>query len=215
MSRRPAPVLPLACVALLTVGLAACVPEPATPSPSSSTGTTPSGSASAATPTPTTSGSGTPSAPAVDPAACLPGTWTMDQAGLDGYYGDVNALVQGSGLAFTPSGSAVLTLADDGTFSWAPSTQISAAVSGTTVLIAISGRTDGTYTAAGDRLTAASSTDGLVITATINGASTDPGPVSDQIAAAPVTDAAFTCTPDTLTLQTSIAGGTATSILHR
>lgn len=214
--RRVTAVLTLVCATALTAGLAACVPEGARPGPSAST----SGAASAAPTTgaaaPTTSGTPSPTATAADPRTCLPGTWTMDQAGLETFYGDINALQQGAGVSFTPSGSATLSLTAEGGFTWAPETQIAAVASGTTIQISLSGQTSGTYTATTDRLsTATQSTDDLVVIATIGGVETDPGPITEQIAGAPITDAAYTCTSDTLTLRTSIAGGTATSILHR
>lgn len=217
MSRRRATaVLTLVCAAALTAGLAACVPEGARPGPSASTSGPTSSAPTTGAASPTASGTPTPTTPAADPRTCLPGTWTMDQAGLDTFYGDINALQQGAGVSFTPSGSATLTLTAEGDFTWAPDTRIAAVVSGTTVEISLSGEASGTYTATADRLsTATQSADGLVVIATIGGVETDPGPIAEQIAGAPITDAAYTCTSDTLTLRTSIAGGAATSILHR
>lgn len=204
--RRLAPVLTLACAAALAAGLSACAPEGTSPTP---TATGP------VSPSPSTTTSPTPSEdPSAD--ACLVGDWTMDQAGLERFYADINGLMDGAGVVFTPQGSAALTLAADGAFSWAPRAEVTAEVSGTTILISFGGHTDGTYTATADRIsTDTQSTDGLVVTATIDGAPTDAGAVADQIAGAPVTDASYTCTADTLTLVTEVAGGTATSVLHR
>lgn len=216
--RRATTVLTLVCAAALTAGLAACVPEGSRPAPSTSTSGATSGAASgsATSAAPTPSGTATSASPTVDGRACLAGTWTMDQAGLDRFYGDVNALTGGAGASFTPSGSATLALTPEGGFTWTPDTQITAVASGTTIQISLSGDTTGTFSATADRLTTdTQSTDDLVVVATIGGVETDPGPIAEQIAAAPITDAGYTCTTDTLTLQTPIAGGTATSILHR
>ncbi|PZU45250.1 MAG: hypothetical protein DI566_10500 [Microbacterium sp.] len=212
MTRRPlASVLTLVSTATLALGLAACAPTGDTPSPSGSTG------GASSSPKPSSSASASPSAsPSADAAACLIGDWTMDQAGLDGFYGDVNTLLEGSGVVFTPQGSAALSITKDGAFTWSPSTQLTAAVSGTEILVTLGGQIVGTYTATGDRIaTATQSTDGLVVSATIDGAETDAGAITEQIAAAPITDAAYTCSGDTLTLDSSLAGGTATSVLHR
>lgn len=208
IARRLAPALTLACAAALTLGLSACAPEDSPgPTSSGSTGSGSAGGSASATPTPTAS------ADAVD---CLTGTWTMDQAGLEQFYGDINALMTGAGVVFTPEGSAQLTLGPDGTYTWAPDAAITAEVSGTTILVDISGRTEGAFTATADRISSdTQSTEGLVIAATIDGTPTDAGAITEQIAGAPVSDASYTCSADTLTLVTEVSGSTATSVLHR
>lgn len=140
----------------------------------------------------------------------------MDQAALERFYSDVNTSLEGAGVVFTPTGTASLVLGADGAYSWKPDTKISAAVSGTEILIQIGGQITGTYTATADRITTANqSTDGLQISATIGGAPTDAGSITDQIAGAPIADSAFTCAGDTLTLRSDIGGATATSVLRR
>lgn len=209
MTRRLAPVLTLVCAAALAVGLSACAPEGASPTPTGS-GQTGSGS-------PSGTASATPSAtPPTDADACLVGDWTMDQTGLDQFYADINQLMAGAGVVFTPQGSAALRLGADGTFTWTPDTEINAMVAGTNLLATLSGHIEGTYSATADRITTdTQSADGLVVSATIDGAPADAGSVTEQIAGAPITDAAYTCSADTLTLHSEIAGGTATSVLHR
>lgn len=214
MTRRTiTPAVTAVFAAALALSLSACVPEGAQPSPSASTGSasaTPSASASAST-APSASAS-----PSADASACLAGDWTMDQGALESYYSDVNALLDGAGIAFTPEGSAALTLTPEGTFAWTPDVQVNAKVAGTTIVISVGGTANGTYTATGDRITATSPvSDGLVVSASIDGAETDPGEVAQQVAGAPLTDASYTCAGDTLTLGSSIAGGTATAVLHR
>lgn len=210
LPRTLAPALALAGAAVLAVALSACAPE-AAPSPS--------GSSTTASPRPSSSSSAStsPSAtPTGDAAACLIGTWNMDQAGLDRFYADVNTNLSGAGVVFTPTGTASLVLGADGAFSWKPDTQVSAAVSGTEILIQIGGEIAGAYTATADRIsTTSQSTDGLQVSATIDGAPTDAGSITEQIAGAPVTDASYTCEGDTLTLQSDIGGAPATSVLHR
>jgi hypothetical protein len=201
--------LALAGAAVLALSLSACAPDGGTPSPS--------GSGTTASPRPSTSASTTPSAtPTGDASACLIGTWNMDQAGLDQFYSDVNTSLSGAGVVFTPKGTASLLLGADGAFSWKPDTQTSAAVSGTEILIQIGGEITGTYTATADAIsTATQSTDGLTVSATIDGAATDAGSITDQIAGAPITDSSYTCAGDTLTLVSDIGGAPATSVLHR
>lgn len=199
----------VACALASVFALTACAPDAPGADPSAS----PTGSArptASASPTPT------PSASASADAECLIGTWTMDQAGMDQFYGDINELLAGAGVTFTPQGSATLTLGADGAFTWAPSADVTAAVSGTDILVTLGGQITGTYTATGDHVsTTAQSAEALTVTATIDGAETDPGSISEQIAGAPVTDASYVCSADTLTLETAISGGTATSVLHR
>ena len=109
----------------------------------------------------------------------------MDQGALESYYSDVNALLDGAGIAFTPEGSAALTLTPEGTFAWTPDVQVNAEVAGTTIVISVGGTANGTYTATGDRITATSPvSDGLVVSASIDGAETDPGEVAQQVEAA-------------------------------
>ena len=140
----------------------------------------------------------------------------MDQAALERFYADVNTALSGAGVVFTPTGTASLVLGADGAYSWKPDTKVSAAVSGTEILIQIGGEITGTYTATGGRISTANpSTEGLQISATIGGAATDAGAITDQIAGAPITDSAFTCAGDTLTLQSDMGGATATSVLRR
>ncbi len=140
----------------------------------------------------------------------------MDQGGLDQFYSDVNTSLSGAGVIFTPTGTASLVLGADGAFTWTPDTQVSAAVSGTEILIQIGGQITGTSTATGDRIsTATQSADGLSVSATIDGAPTDAGSITEQIAGAPITDSGYTCADDTLTLVSDIGGAPATSVLHR
>lgn len=214
MTGRLAPALAVTSAALLAFALTACAPE-ASPSPSgSASGTKPSATGSA-------SASATPSeAPtsAAPPAAtdCLPGTWVMDQASLDRFYGDVNAALSGAGVSFTPKGSAELTLGADGSFSWAPALELTAEVAGTLIVVTVGGSTSGAYTATADRLTSDTVTaDGLEVSATIDGAPTDAGELSDQVASAPVADSAYTCEGDTLTLVSEIGGSPANSVFTR
>lgn len=208
--RRVAPVIILIAAAALAVGLSACAPE-AAPGPT--------GSSSAPKPTASgsTSASATPSeSPSASASTCLPGTWKMDQAALDTFYTDINNAQAGAGISFTPKGSATLTIGSDGSFSWAPSLELTTSVSGTTILVTIGGQTAGTYTATADRITTQNqSTDGLQVSATIDGVATDPGAITDQIAGAPIGDSSYTCADDTLTLTSDIGGAAATSVLHR
>lgn len=209
MNRRPQPLSAAAVVlAGLAFALAGCAPEPAGPTPSGSASTAPSASATAsATPTPTEEATG---------AACLVGEWEMGQAELDEFYNDINALMAGAGVTFSPEGSAALTLGDDGTFTWAPNAVVTAQASGTAIIVTLGGTITGTYTATGDRIaTDTESTTGLQISATINGEPTDAGAISEQIGGAPITDAAYTCTADTATFETAVGDGSATTILHR
>lgn len=197
----------LTSVAVLALGLAACAPE-GSPSPSQSASRTPSASASAAaTPSPSET---------ADAAACVVGTWTMGQPELEAFYGDINGALSGSGVMFTPEGSAALVLGADGAFTWTPDARVTAEVSGTEILITLAGNIDGTYVVAGDRITTdTQSAEGLQVTATIDGAETDPGEITEQIAGAPITDSAYTCAGDTLTLVADIGGAAATTVLHR
>ncbi len=140
----------------------------------------------------------------------------MDQAGLEEFYNDINDLMAGAGVRFTPTGTAALTLAEDGTFIWAPDARVTADVAGTTIDITLAGEIIGTYTSTDSRIsTDTSSADGLTVTATVGGNPIDPGEVTEEIAAAPITDASYVCTDDTLTLETAISGGSVTTLLHR
>ncbi len=208
--RRSVPVIALTAIAL-ALTLSACGPAAVTPSPT--------GSSASPSATPSASASPSPSASATadaDGAKCLIGQWAMGQDELTGFYDDVNSIMAGAGVSFTPTGTAALTLGADGSFTWVPDAQVSAAVAGTTILIDFAGQITGTYTATGDHITTATaSTDGLTVSATIDGAPTDAGSISQEIAAAPITDASYTCTGDTLTLENALGGGTATSVLHR
>ena len=131
-------------------------------------------------------------------------------------YNDVNGALAGAGVTFTPQGSATLALGADGAFTWTPAVQLDAAVSGTTIVVTIGGDITGSYSATSDRITTANqSTDNLQVSATIDGAETDAGSITQEIAGAPVSDASYTCAGDTLTLVSQIGGSPATSVLHR
>ncbi|RLK52472.1 hypothetical protein [Microbacterium telephonicum] len=213
MTRRSVtPVLALAASALLALGLAACAPEVAAPDASASPTRSPlPGSTPSPTPTPTP----TSDAELLGPD-CLVGDWTMDQAGLDQFYVGINAATAGSGIGLTPKGTATLMMGSDGTYAWAPSAEITAQAGGTAIVVTLGGSVDGTYTATDDRVTAATtSTDALQISATLDGSPTDASAVAEQISTAPVADAGYACTADTLTLTSTVAGGTATAVLHR
>ncbi len=215
------PVFALAASAALLLGATACAPEGARPGASASAGTSPSTSPTASgAPTATSAPSATPTPTAtpgtVTGAACLPGTWTMGQAALTDFYTDINTVISGSGIGLTPRGSATLTVGTDGTYAWAPAIEVTAEAGGTAILVDLGGRADGIYRVEGDRVVSESvSTDGLTATATLDGAPTDASAVLPQITAVPLTDAAFTCAGDTLTLGSTIPGGAATAVLQR
>lgn len=195
-----------------TLGLAGCVAEPG-PGASGSASATPSGTATA---TATPSATPSPSASAASDAACLVGEWTSEEADLVAYYDQVNAALAGSGATFTPAGSAVLSMRADGTYAWLPAVQLTADVSGTQILIDLAGSIDGSYSVNGNTIaTQNDSTENLKITATIDGASTDPGTIGDQIGGAPLTNSTFTCSDSTLVLTSSVADAPATTTLHR
>lgn len=202
---------PLAVVtaAVLALGLSACAPVEEKPA----TEPTPTGSASA-TPTPTPSATPSPS-PTAD-LACLVGAWHMGQDQVTAFYNDVNSLMAGSGAKFTPVGTADLILRKDGTYKWTPAEQVTANVSGTTILINFKGSITGTYTVTGNGIgSQTQDTSGLEIVATIDGKGTDAGAISQQISVAPISDAKYGCKPDTLTLINKLSDSTATSVLHR
>ena len=140
----------------------------------------------------------------------------MGQSDLEAFYNDVNGALAGAGVSFAPQGSATLALGADGAFTWTPAVQLDAAVSGTTIVVTTGGDITGSYSATSDRITTANqSTDNLQVSATIDGAETDAGSVTQEIAGAPVSDASYTCAGDTLTLVSQIGGSPATSVLHR
>ncbi|MFT3797407.1 hypothetical protein [Microbacterium sp.] len=207
MNRRLAtPLLGLAALALVLPGCAA------------ESSPTPTSSGSASKPAASASASATPSAGATGEATadCLVGEWYMGQDELTAFYQSINEVMAGSGVEFSPVGSATMTMDAAGTYSWAPSTEVTAQVSGVTILVTFGGSMEGTYTATADRITSSPlATSALEVTATIDGVATDPGAISEQIAQAPVGDAAYTCTTDTLTLTSEVAGGSATSVFHR
>lgn len=142
---------------------------------------------------------------AADDPACLVGEWAMDQERLQDFYDSITALMGPTGMAYTPTGSAGLAFREDGTFSWVPDTVIETRVSGVEMVVALSGTIDGSYTVADGRIvTDNESTEGLVIEATANDQPVDASQIAEQIAFAPVSDAAYTCTADLLTLETAI-----------
>lgn len=211
--RRISPVIAAVSAALFALTLSACVPEDAAPTPSGGSGT------ASTSPSPTASPTSSPTAsPTASPgaAACLVGEWSMGQDELTAFYDDVNTSMAGAGVSFSPEGSAALTLGADDTFVWAPDAEVTAQVSGTTVLVTFGGQITGTFTATDDRIeTAPGSTDALTVSATIDGAPTDAGAISRDIAGAPLANATYTCTSDTLTLINTLEAGSATSVLHR
>ena len=159
---------------------------------------------------------------APDDPACLVGEWAMDEERLQAFYDNITALMGATGMAYTPTGSAGLTFRDDGTFSWVPDTIIETRVSGVEMVVTLSGTIDGTYTVADGMIaTDNESTEGLIVEATANDMPVDASAVAEQIAFAPVSNAAYTCTADLLTLETSIplpdgaAEDTLTTILDR
>lgn len=210
MIRRRSAALLLTCAAL-TLSLSACVPEDGGPTPSATTGT------AAPSPTPSATPTDTPS-PTTPPAAagCVVGNWLMDQAALEAFYSDVNSAMAGQGASFSPQGTAALTLGEDGTFRWAPTVTLSVAASGPTIIVNVSGAIDGTYTASDTRITTANqSTAGLQIAASIDGTPVDAGSVTDMLATAPLNDASYTCSGDTLSLTSTVNGTSAVSVLRR
>ncbi|WP_292836638.1 hypothetical protein [Microbacterium sp.] len=198
-----------ASAAVATLALAGCAAE-------SGPGASASASASAsATPSATPSAMPTASA-GTSEAACLVGDWTAGEADLAAYYDQVNAALAGTGASFTPAGSASLSMRADGTYSWLPAVQLTADVSGTRILIDLAGSIDGAYTVNGDAIaTQNDSTENLQITATIDGASTEPGTIGDQIGGAPLASSTFTCSASTLVLTSQVADAPATTTMHR
>ncbi len=202
-----------AIIALAALALTGCAPEPepgASSSPSASVSSSPTASA-----TPSATATPTPTSDAPD-AACLVGDWTTTEADLVAYYDQINSALAGTGATFAPSGSAGLSMRADGTYSWLPDVEIMAAVAGTEILIGLAGSIDGSYTATADTITTQNdSTDNLQITATIGGASTDPGTIGDQIGGAPLANSTYTCSPSTLVLTSTVADAPVTTKLQR
>ncbi|ODT42082.1 MAG: hypothetical protein ABS62_04395 [Microbacterium sp. SCN 70-200] len=196
---------------ILALGATACAPEPE-PTATATTGPT-----ETATATPTTSATTTPTPTETASAdACLVGTWVMDQDALTAFYDQVNDLQAGSGVSFSPTGSATMVLGADGGYTWTPDAQVTAQASGVTIDLTFAGHMDGTYTATDTQITSdVVTTDDLQITATIDGTSTDPGDIAHEIAAAPLSDAAYTCSADTLTLESSMLDSSVTSNFRR
>ncbi|MCT9819819.1 hypothetical protein N3K63_05890 [Microbacterium sp. W1N] len=209
--RRLAPMLALSASALLVCALAGCAPEGTAPTATGTSTSSPRASVS-----PSASTTATPSPSAAAGAACLIGDWRMDQAGLDRFYADINTILSGADIGYTPQGTASLTIGADGAYAWTPPTNVTADVGGTEIAVTLGGALSGTYTATDDRITAdTTSTDGLQVSATLDGAPTDASGIIEQIAASPVADAPYTCEGDTLTLESTISGGTATATLQR
>lgn len=201
-----------AIAAIAALALSGCAAEPAP-----GTSATPSGSVSpAASPSSSASPSGTPSASTAPSADCVIGDWTTGEADLVAYYDQVNAALAGAGATFTPAGSASLSMRADGSYSWVPAVQLTADVAGTQILIDLAGSIDGSYTVSGDTIaTQNESAENLQITATIDGASTDPGPIGDQIGGAPLTNSTFTCSDTTLVLTSPVGDAPVTTTLNR
>lgn len=218
MTRRPVlSVFALAASAAVLVGVTACAPEGSAPAASHTATTSPTVSPTTSSPGASATSAPSPDASsAVSGAACLPGDWTMDQAGLDRFYTDINAATAGSGIALTPRGSAAISITPDGAYSWMPSAEVTAQAGGTAIVVTLGGRVDGTYTATDDTITSDSaSTDGLEVGATLDGSPTDAGEITQQITASPLAGGSYTCSGDTLTLTTTVADGPATAVLRR
>ncbi len=204
----------LAMTDLAAIALAGCAPEPA-PTESSSASTSSPASATA-TQTSTPSASPSPTATLDEAAACLVGNWASEQADLDAYYEQINAAQEGSGASFTPVGRAGLAIREDGTYAWTPAVELTATLSGTEILVTLGGSIDGSYTVTGTTIaTKNDSTENLQISATIDGEPTDAGTIGEQIGGAPLTNATFDCTDDTLLLTSSVSGTSVTTTLHR
>ena len=156
-----------------------------------------------------------PSPAAEGGPACLVGTWTMDEAALQDYYGQISGLSDGE-LAFTPVGQATLTMRADGTYSWMPDATISTSTSGIDIEVALGGSLEGSYTAAAGTITTSTDAgDGLTVRATVGGMEVDPDAVAEQILSAPLTDTDYACTADSLQLSSVIAEQTVTMTLTR
>ncbi|MFT4213626.1 MAG: hypothetical protein QM622_02465 [Microbacterium sp.] len=205
MIRRPAIAL---AATVLSIALTACAAETSTTSTSTERAD------------PTSVATTSTAEPSPDPvptgAACLVGSWIMGEDELAGFYADINDTMAGSGVRFTPTGSATMTLDADGAYSWAPEAEVAAKASGVTILVTFAGELTGTYSATDEHLTAQTVVaDDLVITATVEGVETDAGEITDEISQAPLSDAAYTCTSDTLTMVSEVSGGSAASVFRR
>lgn len=210
-------VLPLAATAL---ALAACSGN-AGPAPTTASTSPTATATSTSTPAPSApaSSSAAPPAttapPAADGAACLVGTWTADEAALQDYYDQIGELAGGA-MTFDTSGQASLTLNADGSYSWTPDAAITATASGIDIEVTMSGSLGGSYTATDESITTSSDTvDDLTITATAGGVEIDPGTVADQIRTAPLSNATYSCTADTLDLTTPVTDTGVTITLTR
>lgn len=152
---------------------------------------------------------------AADDPACLVGDWTLDDDGFSAYYGQINDLLGGQ-AEFTPSGSATLTLAADGTFTWAPDATLAVDLMGQKAEVTIGGTLGGTYTAEPGHITTDPDVDDeLEVSGTLNGSPFDTSAVSQQIASAPVNDSTFSCTTETLELTTAVDDDPVVTVLHR
>ncbi|BDV32004.1 hypothetical protein [Microbacterium terricola] len=190
--------------------LAGCTGQTNHPDPGPTASTAPSESGSASgEPSPTVSAGDT------DDPACLIGDWDVDEQSLTDFYAQVSAIAGEAGITFTPEGTAALTIgADD--YTWTPDLTLKLDAAGTPMSVDISGSISGTYTATpGHIATDATVANDLEIVADAAGQAIDAAEIVEQIVQAPVGDATFACTPDTLELDTAVADGVATLTLTR
>lgn len=148
-------------------------------------------------------------------ADCLVGTWTMDEAALTAFYEQIGAMAGGV-MAFSPVGSATLTMDAAGSYTWAPDATITASASGIDVEVVLGGSIRGSYAVDGDRITTGTdSVDELSITASAGGVEIDPGAVAEGIRSAPLNDSTYACSDHELTLTTVVTEQTLTSTFAR
>ncbi|GAA5031342.1 hypothetical protein ACFQRL_10505 [Microbacterium fluvii] len=194
---------------LAVLALTGCTAAETEPTPQATA------SAPSALPSDSASASATPSTMADDDPACLLGAWTMDQQALTDFYDQIGAISSEAGMTFTPDGSAGLEITAD-TFTWTPDLTLAIDAAGTPMSVEVGGSMSGDYTATpGHLTTGTTSVNDLVIVADAAGKAIDAGAIAEQIAGAPLTDATFTCTDETLVLETAVADGTAIATLSR
>ena len=153
-----------------------------------------------------------------DDPACLYGTWTIDQAGLDAFYDQIEQLMSSQGVSatITPVGSATLEIDDAGSYTWSPTATIAFAMAEIQMDVIVGGTLNGTYTATpGTIRTEAEVDDRLEVTATVGGQAVDPTLFADQIGGSPISDSTFVCTDHTLELSSTVAATTITTLLYR
>ncbi len=131
--------------------------------------------------------------PAADASDCLIGDWVVTEEQMDAYYAGLMSTMEAP-LGLDTVGSAPLSFAADGTYTWAPDFALVVDVAGQSGTGDVAGTITGEWAAADGLVTTSSDVEALTVSITVNGVTFEGADLANGLLnASPVNGVTYSC----------------------